>query len=822
MAQLIKDLLEYKGEPDLELAFDAEANGLLERVTKMWCLVFQDINTEEFFIFHNFPQFDFARVIDPHDNKEYIIPKRTGTLENGVQFMENRGKKLIAHNCFGYDHHLIKKFFPKYKMPLRRYVDTLTNSKVQWYDRPTPIGARGAHGLAAWGIRQGVHKPTVTDWTVMDPFKLHRCIEDVRIQTGTYKLLQIERLKLEELVGADIQEAINLENLYSYDTAIQEMDGACVDVPHMKACVKELDTFCDELRVKTEPLLPDTFKVKAVRATGFEVATLLGAKRVPAISYHWKQLRGEQRRVEIKRYYKPVMKWTNKVKVVHYSAVNVKLGIETGFMYTKLKDARQFVKDNHPETKEWKYPKVASTQEVYNNHCCSHFEVAPEDFEKDGKVILGAHTKIVYRKSTMSQHAVVKEFLLTLGWIPTEWNYKKDSKGKFERDTRGKLIKTSPMLTEDSYDSLPDGVGLDIANYNTYSHRRKFIENPNDRSKGLLNQVRSDGRIGCGINNFGTSTGRSSHSKWVNAAGVGALYGEKIRQIIIAKNEDYLLVGADMKSAQLSIAAYYSNNYSYYLAVADGQEEIDLLDGDGNIVKDKEGIIQKRYIGESGHCVNARAFGLVSEAMYQKALLTQDSKLLHEIMLIRLHSKRGTFATLFGASGNKVASSLGIEASAGEEARLRFLEEIGLDEPIARLKKMMKKYRRGTGGYIELPYGYWIYCAQEHKLFNYLDQGTEAICQKIAVLHFKKWLKKEVKAGNVEAIKILDYHDEFLCESHKDCVDEVGKAMTASYKYASDSVFEWHRTKSKWFNDLTFAFNLDGGYKVGHTYLDVH
>ena len=810
MEQKIQELLAYEGEPDLELAFDAEANGLLETVTKMWCLVFQDIHSREMFIFHDFPQYNGAKVIDPYDGKEHTIPKRTGSLKYGVAFMMKRGKKLICHNVYGYDHFLIKKFFPKFRMKLSRYEDTLISSKIQWYDRPTPKGVRGNHGLASWGARQGHHKPDVTDWSTMDAFKLHRCIEDVRIQTGTYELLEAEREKMESVIGTSIRRAYELECQYRFEATIQEIDGAPVDVQHMKDCVKELDELSEELRVKVEPLLPDTLKVKAVRATAHEVATTLGAKRIPPIKYQIKEIKGVKKKMEIKNFYRPVSKWLNISKQNMYSAVHEDLGVNTGHIFSKLKDARDWTKTEYPDSKGWKFPKDILEVTSYNNHTCNHFGVEPDDYEKGGRVIDGAHTKIEWHTSTMSQHAVVKDFLLSLGWIPTEYNYKKNPKGGFERDARGKLIETSPKLTEDSFDSLPEGVGKDIANFNTYSHRRKFIANPTDMSKGLLNHVRPDGRVSCGINNFGTSTGRSSHSNWVNAAGVGALYGDKIRKIIKVQRDDYRLVGADMKSAQLSIAAYYANNFGYYQAVVDGEE----------VIKDAQG--KEIYVGESGHCVNARAFGLVSQEEWKRAIDTQDPELLHSIMLRRGKSKGGTFATIFGASGKKVAQTLGIDESIGEARRSQFLEEIGLDEPIARLESMMKQYRRGAGGYLELPFGVWVYCKQSHKLFNYLDQGTEAVCQKVAVLEFKKNLAKGIKSGNLEAKKILDYHDEFLCESHEDCADEVGKLMTDSYKYASDRCFEWHQTESKWFSDLTFPFNLDGGFKVGYTYLDVH
>lgn len=488
------------------LNFDVEANGLLSDVTKVWCVVAQDEDTEELFVFHNFPQFDFARVTDNHDGKEYIIPKRNGSLEEGVRFLMKEGKKLICHNFFGYDYFLLKRFFPFFKFPLRDCVDTLVLSKLQWFDRPTPKGCRGPHGLAAWGTRIGISKPEVSDWTVMDAFKLHRCIEDVKIQTQTTKLLRKERLDIEKLVGASLDEAIRTEHRYRFEATRQEITGAPVDVEHMKECLEELDKYCTELREKIEPQLPYILKYKAVMETEHAVAKSLGAKNPPPIKYNREIVDGEAVKVPIKKYYKPVVRYCSVDKVTKYSAINIEKGIDTGFKFDKLKEAREYSKEIGGNG--WKFPKEIVETTLYNAVTCNHFDLEPEDYQNN-RIVDGPYTRVTFTKATMAQHAVVKDFLTKLGWKPTEWNYKKDAKGQLLRDEKGKLIASSPKLTEDSFKSLPAGVGKDIADYNTYTHRRKFIENPADGEKGLLNLVREDGRISCGINCFGTSTGRS-------------------------------------------------------------------------------------------------------------------------------------------------------------------------------------------------------------------------------------------------------------------------------------------------------------------------
>lgn len=711
---------------------DVEADNLLDNVKQVWCIVSMDHETKELYLFHDHPEFDGTVIIDAYDGKEYTIPTRTGSLSEGAEFWSLAGKhgsKLVVHNALGYDKFIMEKFFPEHDIPSEAWHDTLIQSKVQWYDRKTPKGCKGAHGLQAYGARFGINKPEIHDWSYIDAFKLHRCIEDVKIQDKTYEYLEKERTQALDRYGIDINGSFETESEYRIGVTRQELTGFLADKTHMEECCEELDELIENLRKTTEPLLPKHYKVKSTKVTSHECAKLLGVRNPPPIRY-------DHEFKEIKRMYKPVTKWTKAFKQNKYQIEKdgeyVSGSDGNPLTFDKLKEARDYAKANLDGTKGCAFRKEICEGTVLNAVTCSYFDIEP-----DSDLIAGPFTKIEWCDTRLTQQALVKKYLLSLGWEPTEWNVKKGPDGKVKRDRKGNPEKSSPKLTEDSFESLPEGVGRHIANYNTYTHRRRFIANPHDQTKGILHMVRPDGRVPGGVMNFGTSTGRAAHKNWVNAPGVGALYGEKCRQIVIAP-EGHKLVGADMKSAQLSIAAYYANNYDYYMAVADGQEE----DQNGN------------YIGESGHCVNARAFTLVTEEEWKRAIQTQDKDLLHSISLRRKKSKGGTFATIFGASGKKVGKTLGIPEELGNEKKKAFLEAIGLDEPIARLKRMAAKYKRGQGGYIELPFGVWVWCAEEHKLFNYLDQGTEAICQKVAVNYYER----EAKKLGLDACKILDYH----------------------------------------------------------------
>lgn len=798
------------------LSGDIEANGFLYQATKVWCIVTQDVETEEMYSFHDFPELCGQTIVDPYDRKEYIIPERTGTLIEGARFWYkalNSGSKIAVHNGLGYDKHLVEKFWPKCITPVDSWVDTLIQSKIQLFDRGTPKGSKSVHGLHAWGCRFGINKPDITDWTKMDAFMLHRCIEDVKIQTRTHLYLEKERKAVREKLGITFDEAYQREAKYRINSTNQEMKGANVDQPWIDSCVAELDTLAEALRVDIEPQLPPTLKTKGGKVSLGEISDLLKLKRKLKDTYETVTIKGE----DVIRLYKPFVKptttWCSTLKTTQYKGCHPTYG--TSPVFEKKTLFNKWVKDTFPGTKpkDWDPQKTIFETPYLNTHTARHFGVKEEDIWEVG-FIGGPFTKVEWHETKMSQHAKVKEFLLKLGWIPDEYNYKKDPiTGGLMRDEKKQLIPTTPKLTESSFDTLPEGIGRSIANYNTYMHRRKFLENPDEpEAKGLKANIRDDGRVSCGVNDFGAASGRATHSVWVNAPSESALYGEKIRKVIVPSSGN-VVVGADMKSAQLSIAAYFANNKDYYDAVADGEEEIRLDDG------------TTRYVGESGHCVNARAFTLVSESEWKEAIRTQDPALLKSIGLRRKKTKGGSFATIFGASGKKIAQTLGIPEQLGESKKKAFLQNIGLDRTIEILKVMVNKNKRGQGGYIELPFGFYVYCTQQHKLFNYLDQGTEAACQKWAVNYFEQECEARGYTREGETLKIIDYHDEFLCDVPEELATEVGELMCESYEKASIACHEWVVNKSLWFTGQdcpTFHFNLDGGYKVGNNYYEVH
>src|SRR3989339_520973 len=147
---------------------DLEADGLLNKATRIWCIVARDYDTDEVFTFK------------PHQIKE------------GLNFL-SEADKTVWHNGILFDIPLIQKLDSSFTY--KDIDDTFILSSLFNPDRPIPPGAKGGHSIEAWGIRFGVAKPKHEDWSKYSDEMLHRCIKDTRIGKLTYQYLQEERNK---------------------------------------------------------------------------------------------------------------------------------------------------------------------------------------------------------------------------------------------------------------------------------------------------------------------------------------------------------------------------------------------------------------------------------------------------------------------------------------------------------------------------------------------------------------------------------------------------------------------------------------------------
>lgn len=496
-----------------------------------------------------------------------------GSLEDGVKWLLSYDR-IIAHNICGYDAHVLERFFPhlwnRETVPFSRLWDTLIQSRCQWFERPRIKGVQGNHGLAYYGELLGYPKPEIEDWSYWDEEKLNRVLVDIEINDRAYDYLNKEAVDMRLTFDTQIRRT----QATSYWYTKQEQYGTKGDKKHMEECVLELDGFIEELRQDIEPLLPPQLKVKAPKCT-------------------WEDIRD---------------KWED--------------------FYRKVPKPR--LDASGKEIKEARMPttKVFLKDGRYDRHTAKHFNVPQEPSESDW-LVRGAHTKVFFEAARMSQHAVVKDYLLTQGWKPTQYNYERNPDGSLARDSDRKLIRKSPKLTEDSFGSIKGDIGQKIAKYNTYVHRRRTFENEKDDTKGWLNQLDKKGRIRSGCMAWTTDTGRGSQTGCVNVPSNHALYGKQMRQSWVAER-GHILVSVDMDSAQLRLLANYMGDEDFTKAVLEGEEF------DEN----------HKYLGTDAHTFNTRFFGLIDDEDWERAKETQDEELIHKLSGARKKGKNGIYALL--------------------------------------------------------------------------------------------------------------------------------------------------------------------------------
>ena len=156
-------------------------------------------------------------------------------------------------------------------------------------------------------------------------------------------------------------------------------------------------------------------------------------------------------------------------------------------------------------------------------------------------------------KVTLGSMELVKEWLLSIGWKPDEYQKKKVG---FEWVTMG------PKLTSTSLAKLGER-GEMVDEYYTIRNRASVVE-------GWIKQSR-DGRIHGNMWTIGTPTFRARHEVIVNLPAVTAPWGKELRELFIA-DEGYIVVGADSSGNQLRGLCHYVGNDGFTNEVIYGDQ----------------------------------------------------------------------------------------------------------------------------------------------------------------------------------------------------------------------------------------------------------
>ena len=184
---------------------DIEGDGLLDVISKIWCASFHEL--------------------DPYMNdkgKPYTI---TGYGEM-IEFFSNPDNIVVMHNGIAFDKAALEKV-----LAMKVEAEIIDTLFLSWYLYPKNL----RHGLAVWGEELGIAKPEIDNWEdlTLEEY-IHRCEEDVRIQTALWKQIW-KHLMLLYGTPAGCWHVIRHLNFKAHCAAMQEKSRWKLDVPKAEA-----------------------------------------------------------------------------------------------------------------------------------------------------------------------------------------------------------------------------------------------------------------------------------------------------------------------------------------------------------------------------------------------------------------------------------------------------------------------------------------------------------------------------------------------------------------------------------------------------------
>lgn len=396
------------------------------------------------------------------------------------------------------------------------------------------------------------------------------------------------------------------------------------------------------------------------------------------------------------------------------------------------------------------------------------------------KYVSGPFSRVQFRRVNLASPQELKDFLISEGWVPKEWNYKKDPVTKRPiKDENNNLIRSSPKLNgDDPFDGIVGGIGRLAAKRVQCSSRRAILEGwqRNIRTGSVLSPTNSptiSQRI-TGIAN----TGRLTHSGIVNVPGTGAFFGKQMRSVFVAPR-GYAIVGTDSAGCQNRMLAG---------RVGDPKFTDILINGD-------------KTKGTSIHQVNQKAIKDIAGIEVSYGI-----------------SKNLNYAFMFGAMDKKLGSLVHKGTEAGAKIRQALLSiSPGFEKLVQRLAEEWRKtavpYINDWGrpdlknGTIRGADGRPIKIQHEKDVLVYVLQSDEAILMQYALCFLYKWLTDKGWTHGKEFMFVANIHDEYQCLVREDLVQQYIPLANKSISHAgvflkmqcphvgdSDVGYDWSQT----------------------------
>lgn len=432
---------------------DAEADGLLEEVTKIHVVLFKEYKKDNWNIFLDPEREGYEQALKFINSKGKNFTVRNISELN--DWLVTEPKAIAIHNIFGYDLRLFNKLLgttydmfadPKCMGTINgkqvSIFDTLSMSRTLYPDRPLPRGCPemvknpvtgkakkvGPHGLEAWGLRVANKKVEIEDWRNLPLWKYcDRIIEDVVINELVWDALMKEvtcdyhpddkRFMYSDKPDRKGMKLINWKNalrrgmLSDYLMIEQEIQGVVFDREKGLLLRDRIDQMMKEIEEDVEPHLPKKEMSKSAQPTFPAKPFKEGTGEISSHGWNWLKKLGYP---------------------VNEEALTIVAPPKTAFKGDgTLSEAGKNYCIKHGIEDEAAMPDFIRSQIHKKN------TLKPLSDEDMAKAIQDLHNKtmpdIMIPMKIGNQDDVKKYLIREAGWKPTIWRTKDATKDQFKK-----------------------------------------------------------------------------------------------------------------------------------------------------------------------------------------------------------------------------------------------------------------------------------------------------------------------------------------------------------------------------------------------------
>lgn len=371
-----------------------------------------------------------------------------------------------------------------------------------------------------------------------------------------------------------------------------------------------------------------------------------------------------------------------------------------------------------------------------------------------------------YEQGNPGSHAQIKEWLFSLGWDPCTYKYERNPDGSEKKIPQvrkdGELTESVKILIEKD-PAIEQLEGLTVL-----THRLSVVQ-------GFLDTVEKVGDewiVRSKIDGL-TNTFRFKHRKpLVNLPGVDKPYGKEIRSLLLAPDEDHLLIGSDMVSLEDTTKRHYMKPHD-----PDYVEEMS-----------QEGFDPHLNLAMfAGACTQ-------EEIDFYNA---GDKTFVLKLKPIRKGFKAANYSAIYGVGKAKLARELGISQTEAAALLKAYWERNWAIKKVS-TEQETKTLKDGSLWLKNPVSGFWMSLRNYKDAFSTLNQST-------GVFVFDTWLAYVLEEG---LPVIMQYHDEFLGYVHKDETEEASKKVD--------------RATQKMNAALNLNVEVGSDTQFGNNYADVH